>query len=112
MWACQHGGQENRGRSQMLQCAASHAVSHAETLGLHLQRHLTCHTLLSMVKTKIHPSCHLQVELEIMLPEDMSVKESHDIALMLQHKVRSGLLMYASMALGAQFALQAPASGE
>lgn len=27
------------------------------------------------------------VELEIMLPEDMSVKESHDIALMLQHKV-------------------------
>lgn len=29
----------------------------------------------------------LQVELEIMLPEDMSVKESHDIALMLQHKV-------------------------
>ena len=28
-----------------------------------------------------------QVELEIMLPEDMSVKESHDIALMLQHKV-------------------------
>lgn len=29
----------------------------------------------------------VQVELEIMLPEDMSVKESHDIALMLQHKV-------------------------
>ena len=29
----------------------------------------------------------LQVELEIMLPEEMSVKESHDIALMLQHKV-------------------------
>ena len=29
----------------------------------------------------------MQVELEIMLPEDMSVKESHDIALMLQHKV-------------------------
>lgn len=31
----------------------------------------------------------LQVELEIMLPEEMSVKESHDIALMLQHKVPS-----------------------
>ena len=29
----------------------------------------------------------MQVELEIMLPEEMSVKESHDIALMLQHKV-------------------------
>ena len=31
----------------------------------------------------------MQVELEIMLPENMSVKESHDIALMLQHKVSS-----------------------
>lgn len=29
----------------------------------------------------------VQVEVEIMLPENMSVKESHDIALMLQHKV-------------------------
>ena len=29
----------------------------------------------------------MQVELEIILPEGMTVKESHDLALLLQHKV-------------------------
>lgn len=46
----------------------------------------------------------MQVELEIMLPEDMSVKESHDIALMLQHKVVS---CYCSNAIFVVFVSQA-----
>lgn len=65
-----------------------------------------------MIKTQLHASFDLQVELEIMLPEDMSVKESHDIALMLQHKVRSSSYMYASLAPGAQFPVHALAFSE
>ena len=65
-----------------------------------------------MSKTQLHASFDLQVELEIMLPEDMSVKESHDIALMLQHKVRSRSYMYASLAPGAPFPVHALAFSE
>lgn len=46
------------------------------------------HDLISVdVIRAYHFGQRFLVELEIMLPEDMSVKESHDIALMLQHKV-------------------------
>ena len=49
---------------------------------------VTCLGMVQHLHTTMHVNT-LQVELEIMLPEDMSVKESHDIALMLQHKVIS-----------------------
>ncbi|KAL3131022.1 Photosystem II protein D1 [Trebouxia sp. C0009 RCD-2024] len=46
------------------------------------------HDLISVdVIRAYHFGQRFLVELEIMLPEEMSVKESHDIALMLQHKV-------------------------
>ena len=35
-----------------------------------------------------HFGARYNVEIEIILPGDMSVRESHDIALDLQHKVR------------------------
>lgn len=34
-----------------------------------------------------HHGAHFAVEVEVVLPEDMTVRESHDIALTLQHKV-------------------------
>jgi len=37
-----------------------------------------------------HFGARYNVEIEIILPGDMSVRESHDIALELQHKVRQG----------------------
>ena len=39
-----------------------------------------------------HFGARYNVEIEIILPGDMSVRESHDIALELQHKVRSNCI--------------------
>ncbi|KAG2497945.1 hypothetical protein HYH03_004207 [Edaphochlamys debaryana] len=39
--------------------------------------------------TAYHHGSHMVVEVEVLLPAEMSVKESHDIALALQHKIEA-----------------------
>lgn len=43
--------------------------------------------------TAYHHGAHFVVEVEVVLPASMTVRESHDVALSLQHKVRAACLV-------------------
>ena len=49
----------------------------------------TCHPCMQLSGLNRSVACRFLVEIEIILPAQMTVQESHDIALLLQHKVEA-----------------------